>query len=139
MPRWFKLCKPGEQPSEFYDNKDFEKHFNIKSGFGPLDEHGDMKYNRCWSCLPKEWERGISWLLNKIRSKYRVETVDDPENCDEVQVIVSQVKDKYGELRFYFHVKNVDDCEAADKEIEGWVDECEKILREDDPYYGIPY
>ncbi len=139
MPRWQKLCKPGEQPYEFYDNKEFEKRFNIKSGFGPLDENGKMKWNRGWSCLPKEWERGLDWLLNKIRSKYRLETLEDVENSKEVQVVVTQVKDKYGELRFYFRLQNLDNFEEVDKEIESWIDECAKILKEDDPHYGIPY
>ncbi|MFA5132508.1 MAG: hypothetical protein WC444_04290 [Candidatus Paceibacterota bacterium] len=139
MPRWQKLCKPGEQPSEFYDNKEFERRFNIKSGFGPLDETGQMRWNRCWSCLPKEWERGVDWLLAKIRFKYRLETLEDPENSSEVQVIVSQAKDKYGSLRFYFDLQNLDNYEEAYKEIEGWIDECEKMLKEDDLYYGIPY
>lgn len=146
MPRWRNLCKPGEEETTFYETREFEKRFNIKTAFGPesvKDDNGNMlrKWNRCWSCVPKEWEKGIDWLLGKIREKYRLETLEDDENDPNIQVFVDQIKDKFGSLRFYFNIRGgtFEENEAIYNEISSWVKECEKILAKDDPYYGVPY
>lgn len=139
MPRWQSMCKPGEMPSSFYEGRLFEARFGIKSGFGPVGDDGKRKWNRGWSDVPHEWAPAIDDLLSKVRAKYRVEALDDPEECNGVQVVIDQIKVKWGELRFYYHTRGAIDHKAAMDEIDGWVDECEKQLKKDDPHYGVPY
>jgi hypothetical protein len=147
MPRWRSLCKEDEEPSEFYGTSGFEKEFGIKNAFGPVvvnedgtevkDEHGRpvLKWNRCWSDIPKEWGPAIHELLDKIRAKYRVETLEDKGDEPEIQVWIDQIKDKFGSARIYF--TTVD--EKIDDDIDKMVEECEERLKKDDPFYGIPY
>lgn len=123
---------------EGYDMRGFEKEFGIKTAFGPPDENGNPKWSRCWSDVPYTWAPAIHRLLDKIRAKYRVEGLDDVDNDPRIQVVVDQIKVKFGSLRFYFSTLGENWREIED-EIDGWVDECEQELKELDPYYGVPY
>ena len=121
MPRWRKLCKENEKPCEFYGTKGFQEEFGIKNAFGPVlkDEKGNemldcelrpvLKWNRCWSNIPKEWGPAVHELLDKIRAKYRVEGLEDDPDDPEIQVKIDQVKDKFGSLRFYYTILNLPD------------------------------
>ena len=147
MPRWTSLCKIGEESSDFYGIKETEEEFGIKNAFGPqvldnldvpiVDENGRpiLKWNRCWSEIPKEWGPAIHELLNAIRAKYRVETLEDDEDNEEIEVWIDQIKCKYGGLRFYFHTKTLE----TEYDIETMVKRCEERLAKDDPFYDIPY
>lgn len=143
MPRWTSICKKGEQPSEFYEGREFEKRFDIKTGFGPEAVVNGKKvrvWNRAWSDVPYEWAESIDWLLGKIRSKYRVETLDDDSGDPGIQVFVDQIKVKFGSLRFYYSLAgNIENMKLAEKQIDRWVKACEKKLAKADPYYGVPY
>ena len=142
MPRWWKLCKEGEKPSRFLDITETGNLLNIKNGFGPVVEDKDgiqhLAWNRCWSEIPEEWGPALVRLVDKIRSKYKVETIDDNEDDPTIQVRIDQVKDKFGSLRFYFTTIG-DNWREMDEEIDTWVAECEEELKQDDPYYNVPY
>lgn len=126
----------GAGPS--YSIREFEKEFGIKTAFGPKDENGKMRWNRCWSNVPRLWAPAIHGLLNKIRAKYRVEGIEDDENSPGIEVYIDQIKVKFGSLRFYFSVQGPN-AETSRKDIDKWITECEKELAEIDPYYGVPY
>lgn len=146
-PRWRKLCKEGEEPCKFLQNKYFIEELNIKSGFGPpeLDENGEikrdergrpmLKWNACWSAIPEEWQGAVEELINYIKSKYVVETVDMSWDDPSIQVRITQVKDKFGSLRFYFRATN----NEIKEDINAALKRCMERLAVDDPYYGIPY
>jgi hypothetical protein len=117
MPRWRSLCKPGEEPSRLIQGVEFESLFGFRCG---------------WSAIPEEWAPAVLRLVERIRAKYRVQGLDGD---DDWEVCVTQVKDKFGSLRFYYSAQN---REAMD-EIDGWIYECEEELMKADPHYGVPY
>ena len=61
---------------------------------------------------------------------------DDPNNPN-IQVVIEQIKLKFGSLRFYHYTCGLAD--AQEKEINTWIEECEGELAKLDPFYGIPY
>ena len=127
MPRWRHLCEDGEEPTRIIGMDELQKELNCKRSIG-------------WSEIPEEWLPAIKELVQKLREKWTVDGSgilylrDKPEEMD-VDIIIDQIKDKFGSLRFYYSVK---DDELWD-EVGKLVDECEKRLAEDDPYYDIPY
>jgi hypothetical protein len=150
MPRWYRFCKEGEEPCKTIDTHQFGEVFNIKSGFGPpvldkdskevldCDLRPKMKWNRCWSHIPEEWESAIQSLLHNIRSKYRTEGVDDDEDDPEIEVFVDQIKDKFGTLCFYYQTQG-SRAEEIRTDIDDMVRECIQEIKKADPYYGEPY
>lgn len=147
-PRYRRLCKEGEEPTTFLENKYFIEELNIKSGFGPpeLDEAGEikkrengrpiLKWNACWSAIPIEWQGAVEELVDYIKNKYIIETIDTNfYEDDNIQVKIDQVKDKFGSLRFYY----TSSSKEIDGDINAAIARCEKRLAKDDPLYGQPY
>lgn len=119
------------------DTLEFSKLFNIKSGFGPpiqTDQGERYSWNRCWSHIPKLWEVPVKNLIDKIAAKYKLERLNDPDTYD-YDVIIDQIKDKYGTLRVYFSASSNEIMDDVDK----MIDECEEELRNIDPFYGEPW
>lgn len=130
MPRWRKLCKEGEQPSEWIGVGAFQRELGCKHPIG-------------WSQVPTEWVPAIKELVANIRKKYTVDgcgimfVSDDPQDIN-TDICIAQIKDKFGSLRFYYEVCCTDDIDAYEY-VEGLIGECEERLKKDDPYYGVPY
>lgn len=116
----------------------FEEIFKIKSGFGPKDKDGNMMWNRCASHIPKLWETPIQELLAKVKSKYIYETVDMEEDDLSIDIYFDQIKEKFDELRIYWHCadKNKDKEEEIYQEIEQWINETKREIKSIDSNYG---
>jgi hypothetical protein len=129
MPRWQGLCKEGEESSNFVGGERLRKELECEHSVG-------------WSDIPEEWLPAVKELVGKIRTKWTVDGSgrlffnQEPEKIN-AAIQIEQIKDKFGSLRFYYHINETSD--ATYDEIEKMVQECEAELAKADPYYGVPY
>ena len=118
---------------DIIDTIEFVQVFNIKSGFGPY-VNGKPEWNRCWSCIPRLWEQPVRNFINKIIAVYTLESATDTDCDRQYDVIVDQIKDKYGTLRVYFTAD-----QPITDQIYTWIAECEEEIKLIDPFYGVPW
>lgn len=135
MPRYKAYCQFGEEPSRYITGQEFEDTFGIMTWMHP--EKGKERYGICYSRVPEEWVSAILKLVHKIRNTYILQGINQDNDDKDIEVVIDQIKDKFGELRFYYRTK--ENCKTAQTKIEKWLNECIEELQQTDPFYGKCY
>jgi hypothetical protein len=114
------------------DTVEFVSYFGIKSGYGPVVKE-KWSWNRCWSHVPRLWAAPVKRLIERIEESYDLERASDPDG--EYDVVIDQVKDKFGTLRVYFTAEN----EGIRYEVDQMIEQCIEEITSIDPNYGRPW
>ncbi len=132
MPRYRQFCKSGEKPAKQISGKEFEYIFGVRTWRRPMQ--GVYRADCPHSHIPKEWVPAVQRLINKIRETYTMVGLDG--DTEGKEVLIEQIKDKFGELRIYYIAER---GLGAREKIDKWIEECIGELKEADPFYGQPY